>query len=327
MKNKKTIMKTKILKANQIKEAAEILKKGGIVAFPTETVYGLGAILNKKAVDKIFIAKGRPTDNPIIVHIANKKDIYKLASVPDKKIVNKLIKKFWPGPLTFILKKKKIVPNNVTAGLDTVAIRMPANKIALALIKRAGPIVAPSANISGRPSPTSAKHVIHDLSGRIDAIIDGGKTKIGVESTVIDITKKPAVLLRPGGVTFEQLKKIIDIEIHPSLIKKSYIKKPSSPGMKYRHYAPNAKLILVLDKKKMKEVIKSYKGKVGVLSFGKKYNKNTKVLRNPSKDLFKTLREFDEEGYDIIISESMEEKGIGLAVMNRLKKAATKIIK
>jgi len=318
-------MKTKILKANQIKEAAQILKKGGIVAFPTETVYGLGAILNKKAVDKIFIAKGRPTDNPMIVHIANKKDIYKLACVSDKKIVNKLIKKFWPGPLTIVLKKKGIVPDNVTAGLDSIAIRMPKNKIALALIKRAGPIAAPSANLSGKPSTTSAKHVIHDMSGRIDAIIDGGRTKIGVESTVIDITKKPAVLLRPGGITFEELKKIIDIKIHPSLIKKSSVKKPSSPGMKYRHYAPNAKLILVMNNKKMAEIIKKYKGKVGILSFRRKYNKNTKIAN--CRDLFKILREFDNEGFNVIISESIPEKGIGLAIMNRLKKASTKIIR
>lgn len=218
------MMITRIIKLNEkkfkideIKIAVDIIKKGGLVAFPTETVYGLGAnALNAKAVEKVYDVKGRPKDNPSIVHIADKKDVYRLTSeISDN--AERLMKKFWPGPLTLVFKKSKIVPNVTTAGLDTIAIRMPDNKIALALIRESkAPIAAPSANLAGKPSPTSAEHVIHDLYGKIDVIIDAGKTRIGVESTVLDLTSDSPILLRPGGTTLEELKKFLGkIKIHP----------------------------------------------------------------------------------------------------------------
>lgn len=235
-------MKTQIIKINprkpdisKIKMIAEILRKSGLVAFPTETVYGLGAIaLDPKAVKKIFEVKGRPTDNPLIIHIADKKEVHRLVKEVPKE-AEKLINKFWPGPLTIILKKSEIVPDIVTANLDSVAIRMPANKIALALIKEAKvPVAAPSANLFSKPSPTSAEHVIQDLYGKIDVIIDGGKTKIGVESTIIDLTINPPMLLRPGKITLEKLEKVLGkVEIHQSVNKKK-IKKIIAEGVEDR---------------------------------------------------------------------------------------------
>jgi L-threonylcarbamoyladenylate synthase len=254
-----------------IERAAKIIKKGGLVAFPTETVYGLGAnALNKKAVKKIFEVKKRPLDNPIIVHIADFKNLKKLAKrIPKEAEI--LAKKFWPGPLTFVLFKKKIVPNEVTGGQNTVAIRMPKNKIALELIKKSGvPIAAPSANLAGRPSPTEAKHVFEDFGEKIDLILDGGKTKIGVESTVLDLTKKSPEILRPGGASFEELKKNLpNLRLHPSLLGKKLRGKPKSPGMRYRHYAPKAELILAKNSKEIKKLIKKYKKfgkKIGVMA-------------------------------------------------------------
>ncbi len=345
-------MQTKIIKINpinpeksKIKIAARILQKGGIVAFPTETVYGLGAnALNQKAVKKIFKAKGRPADNPLIVHIADKKEVYTLAKkVPEEAEV--LIEKFWPGPLTIVLEKSKIVSKIITAGLDNVAIRMPANKIALSLIKEAKmPIAAPSANLSGKPSPTRAEHVISDLYGKIDAIIDGGITKIGVESTVLDLTTNPPTLLRPGGISLEELKKALGkVKVH-SFVKGKKLKKivVKSPGMKYKHYAPNARIIVVNGnygrvKKRIQQLVDKYKKKgkiVGVMTTDKNHNYKANVIKfagnefnTISKNLFNDFRDFDKEKVEIIIANGVSDKGLGLAIMNRLKKAASKIIK
>ena len=338
-----------------LQKAAEIIKKGGLVAFPTETVYGLGGnSLDKKAVRKIFEAKGRPFDNPLIVHVADIRDLSKLAKkIPEEAKI--LTKRFWPGPLTLVLFKKKIVPNEVTAGARTVAIRMPKNKIALELIKLAGsPIAAPSANLAGKPSPTTAGHVSEDLGERVDLILDGGKTKIGVESTVLDLTCKPPLILRPGGVSLEELKKVLkEIKPHPFLLgEKLKDKIVKSPGMKGRHYAPQAPLILVEGKTskervlKIQNLIKYYQKsrprrkfgpgknkKVGVLASveTKKFYRDADLILTPgsrknlekvAQNLFKTLREFDKKRVDIILAETFPEKGIGFAIMDRLKKAA-----
>ncbi|MBU1204733.1 MAG: threonylcarbamoyl-AMP synthase [Nanoarchaeota archaeon] len=345
-------MKTKIIKINpknieisKIKAAARILRKGGLVAFPTETVYGLGAdALNPKAVKKIFEAKGRPADNPLIVHIADKEEVYRLAKeVPEE--AEKLMDKFWPGPLTLVLKKSKIVPDIITGGLDSVAIRMPANKIALALIKEAKvPVAAPSANLFSKPSPTSAEHVIQDLYGKIDVIIDSGETEIGVESTVLDLTTKPATLLRPGGITLEELERVLGkIKIHP-IIKGKKVKNiiAKSPGMKYKHYSPNADVILVEGayqevKKRIQKLVYKHKkeGKnIGVMTANENHEYKADLIKfvgndfnTIAKNLFKIFREFDKEKVDIIIAEGVSDKGLGLAIMNRLRKAAYEIIK
>lgn len=323
----------KISKTNpemyKIRKASSIIKSGGLVAFPTETVYGLGAnALNPKAVEKIFKAKGRPSDNPLIVHIASKKEVYGLAKeVP--KSARKLMDEFWPGPLTIVLKKSKVVPKIITAGLDTVAIRMPNNKIALKLIMESGvPIAAPSANSSTKPSPTSASHVLEDLDGKIDMIINGGSARIGVESTVIDMTSNVPMLLRPGGVSLEKLIECLGkVDVHPVAKGKRYKKAiAKSPGMKYRHYSPKAEIILVEGKgktKKINEIAKSLgkKGrKVAIMKMGKDHGRI-------AKRLFSTFREMDKKGFDAIIIEGINEKGLGLAVMNRVRKAASRRIR
>jgi L-threonylcarbamoyladenylate synthase len=311
---------TILLSAKETARAAGIIRKGGTVAFPTETVYGLGAdALNAKAVKKIFRAKGRPSDNPLIVHIASRKDVYKLADdVP--RSAELLMEKFWPGPLTMVLKKSKSVPKIATAGLNTVAIRMPRHKVALALIKAAkAPIAAPSANLSGKPSPTSAEHVIFDLSGKIDAIIDGGETDIGIESTVIDLTSKVPAILRPGKITREQLKKVLGkIATHHGKQKTA-----RSPGMKHRHYAPEAKMIIVKGKpaavkKEIAKLAKAY-GKMGKRVAVIKIGKN---LEATAKNLFAILRHLDRKKFGIILSESIPKKGLGVAIMDRLERAA-----
>ena len=336
---------SKIIKINKnspevskIKLAAEVIKKGGLVAFPTETVYGLGAdALNEKAVKKIFKVKGRPADDPIIVHVADRKELKRLAEeIPEE--AEELIERFWPGPLTLVLKKTERVPKVTTGGLETVAVRMPDNAIALSLIKEAGtPIAAPSANLFGKPSPTSAKHVEHDLGGKVDLIIDGGSTRIGVESTVLDVTSSPPVLLRPGGVTLEELKEVVgEILLHPA-VKGRASKVARAPGMKYRHYAPKAKLILVEGKpervrRKIQQLLKKFKSP-GVITTNEKHSYNGEVVfvgseaKEIARNLFKVFREFDERGVDVILAESISETGLGLAVMNRLKKAAYKIIR
>ena len=341
-------MRTKIIKINpnnpkisQIRKAVEIIKSGGIVAFPTETVYGLGAnAIDKTAVRKIFAAKGRPSDNPLIVHIS---DIAELGILVDyiPKIAFDLMDRFWPGPLTLVLKKSKIVPKIVTGGLDTVAVRMPKNAIARMLIKESGvPIAAPSANVAGSPSSTTAQHVIEDLSGKLSIILDGGPTKIGIESTVIDLSRKTPMLLRPGGVTLEQLQKLVGkIAIHPAVYGKKTKSAHRSPGMKYRHYSPRAKIILVQGAKanqKITQLVKFYKKqglRVGVLSTKRnnsKFDMTRFIGASPDRiaaNLFKAFREFDAEKIDIILVQEISQKGLGLGIMNRLRKAAYKKVR
>jgi len=331
------------LKDDQLMEAAEILRKGGIVAFPTETVYGLGAnALETQASAKIYAAKGRPSDNPLIAHIASIDDLPKLAAqIPDAG--RKLAEKYWPGPLTLVFPKKEIVPYGTTGGLDTVAVRMPSDPIATRLIRLAGvPVAAPSANTSGRPSPTRAEHVIEDLNGKIEMIIDGGEVGIGVESTIVDVSGEIPTLLRPGAITMEMLKETVgEVEIDPAILgPMNEGMKPKAPGMKYRHYAPNAEMTLVegeMDKvvefinREAKAALEAGK-KVGIICteesrqyysygilevIGSREHEET-VAHN----LFAVLREFDDQKVDCIFSESFSKDRLGQAIMNRLCKAA-----
>lgn len=332
-----------ILKANNlsIEKAAEIIKLGGIVAFPTETVYGLGAnAFNEKAVAKIFLAKGRPSDNPLIVHISSSQDdILGMITRDIPAIAGILIKKFWPGALTLILKKRKIIPNIVSGGLDTVAVRMPNNKTALKLIETAGtPIAAPSANISGRPSGTDAQTVFEDFGNNIDLILDGGPTKIGVESTVIDLTVSPPTILRQGGVTVEEIRDIIPKVAVMDYSKPAFAQRfgvAKAPGMKYRHYAPKARLVLVDNileylsaggktyaEKNVgilttKENLINFNNMPNVISMGSRKN-----LKECSHNLFTCLRKFDKLEVSLIICETFPKKGLGAAIMERLEKAA-----
>lgn len=336
-----------------IRTAAAIIKKGGTVAFPTETVYGLGAdALNPDAVRKIFKAKGRPLDNPLIVHIADIEQLDVVASdVPDSAIG--LMDTFWPGPLTLIFKRKDIVPDVTTCGLDTVAVRMPDNPIALGLIRGAGtPIAAPSANISGRPSPTTAEHVISDLSGRIDAVIDGGAVRVGVESTVLDMTPDIPVLLRPGRVSIDQIREYVgDVLIGYTDRQAGAGEAVRSPGQKYTHYSPETRLVLVMGNSsavvdKMSRLAREYRDRnirvgllvtdetawaeemaeyvsvEGVFLLGSRYDASA-----IASNLFAGLRYLDMEDTDVIIADgSMGIAGIGAAVLNRLKKAADELI-
>ncbi len=348
-------MDTKIIKIdenhideNLIEEAARIIEGGGLVSFPTETVYGLGADgLNEEAVKKIFEAKGRPQDNPLILHVHSIDQVEELAEeIPP--IARLCMDKFWHGPITFLFKRSSLVPDIITAGLDTVAIRMPENKIALDLIKKSKrPIAAPSANISGRPSPTSAKHVIEDLSGKIDMIIDGGSTGIGLESTVLDLSLDPPMILRPGGITEKDLEKILpNIVFDSSIIKEEEGKIPRSPGQKYRHYAPKAEMMIFSGDmgdvvhaiaSRTKEYINEGKTvgiictdeskdsyKEGILiSMGSRDSEET-IARN----LFGILREFNDLEVDVILAEAIEMSNLGIAIMNRMMKAASgKIIR
>jgi len=319
-----------------LKQAVEIIHNRGLVAFPTETVYGLGAdATDPKAVANIFEAKKRPLDDPIIVHISRIEDLSRLTKKASS-LAYRLVERFWPGPLTLVLKKTDLIPDIITTGLDTVAIRMPSNTIARELINMAGvPIAAPSANLFSRPSPTKAKHVFNDLEGKIDMILDGGKTEIGVESTVIEVIKDEVNILRPGGISMEDLSSMTKkINIPPDQWHKE-----KSPGKYPQHYAPSAKIILVPDADNQIEKVLSYVSKVkeqkknvGVMIKQEHEDKyrglNVKIL-GPENDsricasrLFSILREFDEEEVEIIIAEGIQEKGLGFAVMNRLRKAA-----
>jgi L-threonylcarbamoyladenylate synthase len=344
-------MKTLLLKVSpenpdpvKIQAAAEIIQRGGFVAFPTETVYGLGAdALNPEAILALFEAKKRPLDNPPIVHVADPKEVYRLVEeVPPK--AKLLMEKFWPGPLTLVFRHSDIVPKVTVTGLDTIAIRMPKHKVALELIKQSRrPIAAPSANLAGKPSPTTAQHVYEDLNGRIDAILDGGATKIGVESTVVDLSVDPPMLLRPGGTPFEALKKVLDdLKLHAFVQAEQELSlnEIRSPGMKHKHYAPKAKVILVEGKVpaiivKVKELAESYRlkgNKVGILSTDEtKTSYQADVIKSlgsrsnlatVATNLFRLLREVDAENVDIIIAEGVSSEGLGLAVMNRLRKAS-----
>lgn len=331
------------IERDKIHRAARIIREGGTVVFPTETVYGLGAnALSPIAVEKIFTAKGRPSDNPLIVHISDKKDIESLIQ-DDSQKARKLMEAFWPGPLTLILKKSLQVPQRVTGGLSTVAIRMPQHPVALALIEDAGiPIAAPSANLSGKPSPTNAKRVIEDLQGKVDMIIDGGPCKIGLESTVLDLTGENPVILRPGGVTREMIEGVVGkVEEDPAL-KKGLDEgvHPKAPGMKYKHYAPSVPVkVYVGNMNQVSDAIQKEaddileKGsRVGILGTEENAKKYTaSVIRSlgsrnrPEEiaaNLFEGLRAIDEKKVDYILAEGISEENIGSAVMNRLRKAA-----
>lgn len=315
-----------------LKPAADCLRNGGLVAFPTETVYGLGAnALDEKAVGRIFAAKGRPPDNPLIVHVADAATVKKLArQIPPK--AKRLMRKFWPGPLTLVLKKRREVPDIVTAGLDTVAVRMPSCRIALALIKQAGvPVAAPSANLSGCPSTTTAAHAIHDMNEKVDFIIDGGSADIGLESTVLDVSSGRPVLLRPGKISPAQLERVAG----PILLSKGSPKIPKSPGMKYRHYAPEAQVVLFncgeqdMKIRKLALQLSGEGRKVAVIcrgscGFRNGPSREFKTTAAMAKGLFASFREFDRMGVEVIIARGVPEKGIGIAVMNRLRKAALK---
>lgn len=325
-----------------IEEAGAIIRDGGTVAFPTETVYGLGAnALDEEAVKKIFIAKGRPQDNPLIVHVCSRNISELVKEVPE--VAQRMIDKFWPGPLTIILEKNDIIPNMTSANLNTVGIRMPSSEIALKLIELSKrPIAAPSANISGRPSPTEVERCIEDLNGKVDYIIGGESSDIGVESTIIDCTVNPPLVLRPGGITLEMLKEIdSNIEIDSALKSKPTENfKPKAPGMKYRHYAPKAHLKIIKGKNEktieiINEILENYieKGNdVAILTTDENLNKfnSGKVislgsennLNEIAKNLFETLRKCDDLGVQHILCQGFEEKGVGLAIMNRLNKAA-----
>ncbi len=323
-----------------IEEAAALLQQNEIVAFPTETVYGLGGnACSDEAVSKIFNAKGRPADNPLIVHIysfAQLDDV--AASVPSA--AQQLMKAFWPGPLTIILPAGNKISKKATAGLDTVGVRMPNHPVALALIEKANlPIAAPSANRSGKPSPTAASHVIADLEHHIAGVIDGGKTGLGVESTVVQAIEDDVVILRPGGITREQLESAVGKERVKT--SRSDGEAPRSPGMKYAHYAPRAPLYLVYgDVKRVRNELLSEQAKgrrVGILTTSEHINAYADAecviacgkrsdLPSVAKQLYAVLRQFDAQGVDVIISESFPKEGIGEAIMNRLEKAAAKTI-
>lgn len=334
-----------------LKQPSDCLRAGGLVAFPTETVYGLGAdALNPSAASRIYTAKGRPSDNPLIVHISKVEDMENLAYTNE--LAYTLAEAFWPGPLTMILPKKQIVPDETTGGLDTVAIRMPAHPAALELIRQSGVYVAaPSANISGRPSPTKASHVVEDMDGRIEFIIDGGPVGIGIESTIVDLSVEMPVILRPGFITRKMLEEMIgEVKMDAALEKPQEGLPPKAPGMKYTHYAPRGELTLVETKemdcdelsreavaakicalakeKRQKgflvgimaaeETLACYKGKADILvCVGDRKQKNTVAA-----GLYAALREFDAAGADYIYAESFRGEGLSYAIMNRLLKAA-----
>jgi len=327
-------------------EAGNILKAGGLVAFPTETVYGLGGdALNKDSSKKIYAAKGRPSDNPLIVHICKWEDIYKIAAEVPKE-AEKLAERFWPGPLTMILKKAECVPYETTGGLDTVAIRFPSHPLAQKMIEKAGGYVAaPSANTSGKPSPTLAKYVEEDMMGKIDMILDGGQeVGIGLESTIIDLTTSPAMILRPGYITTEMFRQVLgEVDTDRTILDANTKQAPKAPGMKYRHYAPKGDLTIVEGEalavaeyinEKAKEHRRENK-KIGIIVTSESLalydgncidemkcvgsrNDEEEIARN----LYNFLREFDDESVEVIFSESFETGGLGQAIMNRLLKAA-----
>lgn len=342
MDTKVIILDEKNIDMDKVIKIGSEIRNGKLVVIPTETVYGLGAnALDETAVEKIFLAKGRPQDNPLIVHIGDRNDLSSLVEeVPF--VAEKAMDAFWPGPITFILKKKDIIPLKTSGGLDSVGVRFPSNKIAQEIIKAAKvPVAAPSANLSGKPSPTEVGRCIEDLDGKVEYIVGGNESEIGLESTVLDCTVYPPCILRPGAVTLEDLKKIDKkIYIDSALLNHDYINKPKAPGMKYRHYAPNGELIVVKGEiehtvEKINSLVDGYiknNKRVAILatdetilrynceniiSIGSRYDINT-----IGKNLFEVLRKCDDLRVDIILCEAFDEVGIGIAVMNRLNKAA-----
>ena len=322
-------MNTKILDCTteNIKIASEIIKEGGLVAFPTETVYGLGAnALNADAVANVYAAKGRPSDNPMIVHIADEKGFSELTDLMTDDI-RKMMSSFWPGPLTMVVPAKDIIPKRTTGGLSTVAIRMPIEKIARDLIAFSGlPIAAPSANLSGKPSPTTAEHVIDDMDGRIECILCGPNCQVGIESTVVDMTGDIPMILRPGIITKEDIEEALNKEIllDPSLFgKPGNDFKPKSPGMKYKHYAPKAEMIVFKgDDAKVKEAILLKREELE--KEGKKVEIIFFDVENPeeaARDFFRKLRDADKKGADVILGQALFESGVGFSVMNRMLKS------
>lgn len=327
----------------KIQKAAKIIQAGGLVAFPTETVYGLGAdALREEAAAKIYAAKGRPSDNPLIAHIADRSGLYELAaSVPDW--AERLADAFWPGPMTLVFPKKAIVPDGTTGGLKTVAVRMPSHETARQLIRAAGvPIAAPSANTSGRPSPTTALHVLEDMDGKIDCILDGGDAGFGLESTIIDATGPVPVILRPGYISAEMVRGIVG-QVETDRAAEQPLETgemPKAPGMKYRHYAPKAKLVIVTGQeeamiKKINELTAEYEAlgipcsvicaqetAPGYRCANKKIIGSRQHQESVAHNLYGVLRQFDEENTEMIFSESFEGGQLGQAIMNRLKKAA-----
>ncbi|SHK02479.1 L-threonylcarbamoyladenylate synthase [Hespellia stercorisuis DSM 15480] len=337
----KTIDKNRIDKST-IMQAGDILKRGGLVAFPTETVYGLGAnALDEEAAKKTYAAKGRPSDNPLIVHIANMEALPKIVKrIPED--TYRLADAFWPGPLTMIFEKSDLVPLGTTGGLETVAVRMPSDPVARELIEGAGGYVSgPSANTSGRPSPTTAEHVREDLDGKIEMILDSGPVEIGLESSILDMTVVPPMILRPGAITREMFEAVIGpVAVDETLVNADSKQAPKAPGMKYRHYAPKASLIIVDGEEG--EVVKAIRrlakegadsgACVGIIAtdetLGKYEHGVIKSIgtrqdeQTIAKNLYRVLREFDDEAVTQIYSEAFAVAGIGKAIMNRLEKAA-----
>lgn len=342
-------METKIIQMSEeqidkqkLEEAGAIIKAGGLVAFPTETVYGLGGdALNPASSKKIYAAKGRPSDNPLIVHIADMEALPPIvAEIPEQ--AKRLAEVFWPGPLTMIFRKSDLVPRETTGGLDTVAVRMPVHKVAREFIRAAGGYVAaPSANLSGRPSPTVAKYVAEDMGGRIEMIIDGGDVEIGLESTIVDMTVEEPMILRPGYITKEMLEEVLEtVEEDCTLMRADSGQAPKAPGMKYRHYAPKGDLTIVAGEALKvidyinEQTTQAAAGgkKVGVIgtdaTIGQYHAQVCKSAGNReqdstiAKELYRILREFDDEKVEVIYSESFSTQGLGQAIMNRLLKAA-----
>ena len=327
-------MNTELLTADMLPRAAELLRAGGLVALPTETVYGLGANgLDEKAVARIFEVKGRPQDNPLILHVASAEDLDKWCrDIPAEAWT--LTERFWPGPLTLVLSRKPAVPLRVTAGLETVAMRCPDHPLTGEVLRLAGvPVAAPSANLSGKPSTTTAEHCVHDLWGKVEAILDGGPCRVGVESTILDLSVFPPRVLRPGGVTLEQLRAVLpETELDPGLVRPD--ETPKAPGMKYRHYSPQAELrLLEGEKERFLDYVNSlpdagtavlcYAGEEGyfpgkrVLAYGREEAPETLAA-----GLFDSLRALDTPEVKLICVRCPPEEGVGRAVVNRLKKAA-----
>ena len=327
-------MNTELLDASRPERAAEILRSGGLVALPTETVYGLGANgLDEKAVKRIFEVKGRPQDNPLILHVAAAEDLTKWCrDIPEEAWT--LTERFWPGPLTLVLYRREAVPLRVTAGLDTVAMRCPDHPLTREVLRQAGvPVAAPSANLSGKPSTTTAEHCIHDLWGKVEAILDGGPCRVGVESTILDLSVYPPKVLRPGGVTLEQLRLVLpETGMDPGLVKAG--ETPKAPGMKYRHYSPQAEVRLLRGEKgRFIDYVNSlpdegtavlcFAGEEGLfpgkrsLAYGREEAPETLAA-----GLFDSLRALDTPEVELICTRCPSEEGVSWAVVNRLKKAA-----